>query len=213
MTPNRPLLTVLLAACVVPAPVSNPSGICTAEDDGARGCYHSPSTQDTYLPDCEAPLDRELWRVFQQVDGTAYIIPRPDATGLQFGICDGDDADLAALFAQYDLCAEVVTDPAVVNAMLPADALNITHALHERLFFEAVEDNGNWAISPWAPDNDMADACDVLTEPEPALCQGYRERRDVGPNEACSDGNWVPDEETVKALAPALNAAYGIEDI
>jgi hypothetical protein len=54
--------TILMAAMAVACggALENPTGECTADGDGSRACYHSPNRSDTYLPDCDAPLDREL---------------------------------------------------------------------------------------------------------------------------------------------------------
>jgi hypothetical protein len=65
---------------------------------------------DVYLPDCDAPLGRELWRVFAIDASTAYVVPRPDASGISLGICDGEDADMADRFERNGLCEELA-DP------------------------------------------------------------------------------------------------------
>jgi hypothetical protein len=190
-------------------PTENPSVDCEADGDGGRFCYHAPDLTDSYLPDCSLPLERELWRVFQTAAGDAYVIPRPDGTGLLFDICDGGDADLASLFTTYDLCVEVVTDPAVVNSMDPADALRITHALHGHLRFQGVESFGQWNISPWAPDVDLIDACDLIQGSAAAThCSLLTESDELG---ECLDMAPQLSEDAVMELAAALNQLYGIE--
>eukprot|EP00747_Dinoflagellata_sp_TGD_P217951 gnl/TRDRNA2_/TRDRNA2_90272_c0_seq1.p1 gnl/TRDRNA2_/TRDRNA2_90272_c0~~gnl/TRDRNA2_/TRDRNA2_90272_c0_seq1.p1 ORF type:complete len:267 (+),score=34.59 gnl/TRDRNA2_/TRDRNA2_90272_c0_seq1:69-869(+) len=208
----------LLAMCLsvgmrsAAATVVNPTGDCQADTDGSRPGYHSVEPGTTYLPDCTCPLTREYWRVFAMDETDAYIIPRPDGLGLQYGYCEGADAELAALFKANDLCIEVLSDLSRINHMKPADALQITHALHEKLVFEARATNGEWEISPWAPDDDLLTICDtILTEDTDAQqhCQRLRGRCDE--NGACIDIGVVPTENAVKAFTPALNEFYGID--
>ena len=206
---HRLLFLLPLLACQTP--VQNPTGSCEAADSGARSCYHAPAATETYLPHCDAPLERELWRVFAIDETTAYMIPRPDATGLTFGFCAGDDAELADLFDRNGLCVEIA-DPSVVNSMTLADAMAINHALHERLVFTNTDGNGTPAIRPWAPDGDIADACALITGDVPEACEWFQERRELAPDEDCSAMAWVPDAESVDAIVPALNALYGIPD-
>ena len=192
-----PLLTVLACGPVI----DNPSGDCDAGGDGNRSNYFS---SDQYLPDCQNPLYRELWRVFAETEASAYILPRPDGMGIDFAICDGEDADLTTLFTEYGVCEEYA-DPDVINDIKPADALVITNQLHQRLRFSADENGG---LFPWAPDDDILAAC-TLIENQAALsfcallesrCSGY----------ACDDIGYIPGPEAVEALIPALNELYGI---
>jgi len=211
-----PLLAALIA-CETPETtpddttpeVDNPSGDCVAEDDGSRQCYHS-SAGSAWLPDCDAPLDRELWRVFAESEDSAYMIPRPDALGLEYGICDGADAVLADLFDRNGLC-DAVADLNIVNHMPPADAIDIGHALHERLEFSAISwgtDTG-WDITPFAPDNDRLDACRVSSDPVLDDVCADLETNLAG--EQCPElyVNYAT-EEIAAAMAEALNQLYGI---
>lgn len=192
----------LLLACDVPA-IDNPTGDCTADSDGSHRCY-SVST-DQYLPDCAAPLGRELYRVFAIDDQTAYVIPRPDATGLTLGICDGEDATLADLFDRNGLCVEIA-DPDVVNSMTPADALTITHTLHERLDFAAVSSGDSWQVQPFAPDGDHYDACSLTDDAVIAdYCASLTATMDAG---ECPLMAVVFSEAQAAAMADALNMLY-----
>ena len=184
--------------------VDNPSGDCTANGNGGRSHYHSPESGTTYLPDCNNALNRELWRVFAVSETSAYIIPRPDGTGLDNGLCEADDADLAGLFSQYGLCQEN-GNPSIINDIPPADALAITHALHERLEFTIDADG---MISPWAPDDDIIAACE-LTSATAAIdyCKLLESRCSWG---SCEDIGYIPGAAAVEALVPALNELYGI---
>ena len=64
-------------------------------------------------------------------------------------------------------------------------------------------------ISPWAPDDDIIAACE-LTDNEAALsyCEQLESRCDQWGN--CIDIGYIPSEEAVAALIPALNLLYGI---
>lgn len=208
MRPIPALFAALLVGCF--EKVDNPTGDCRPADDGGRACVHAPARGDTYLPDCQAPLEREYWRVFAQSSTSAYILPRPDAAGLTYGICDGDDAALAALFDRNGLCEETA-DPRVLNDMTPADALAVTRALHQRLVFEAVDaGDGAWAILPAPFPDDLAAACELPVADVGAAqsaCAVYGSRIQ---GDTCLDIGHVPSAEDAPILADALNQLYGV---
>lgn len=209
LTALAPLLLLALPACV--PPVENPSGSCEASHDGARHCTHAPDPADTYLPDCEAPLDRDLWRVFAIDEHTAYIMPRPDAMGIRLGICGGDDADLAALFEDNGLCVDNA-DPGVVNAMTPVDAMGISHAMHERLVFDVVDHgDGGASLSPWAPDDELAHACAGPLAGDDRVSGLCADLTAQAAAEECLDVGRVLSLDEATALAGGLNATFGIE--
>ena len=197
-------LSICLGACVGPD-VENPSGDCEVSNDGNRRGFYTSPNEAKYLPDCQNELDRELWRVFAVSDTSAYIVPRPDSMGLDFAICDGEDPEMAALFDTYGLCTEF-GNPTIINDIPPAEALQITNALHQRLRFE-VDESG--MISPWAPDDDIIDACELTESPDAQeYCQLLDSRCDGGD---CIDIGYIPSLEASEALVPALNELYGIE--
>jgi hypothetical protein len=99
------MLTLFLATLMACDAPENPTGECD-KGEGGRPCYHSPEPTDTYMPICDGSVDRELWRVFATTDGPADLIPRPDASGLELGICDGDNANLVDLFERTGLCED-----------------------------------------------------------------------------------------------------------
>jgi len=205
-----PAILLVLTACFGDD-VINPSGDCEAEHDGSFVCYSVPGADDTYLPDCEAPLERELWRVFQQADGTAYMIPRPDAMGLETGICDGEDADLAGLFEANGLCEAILDQAGVelINSMDPAEALEIGHALHERLVFEAVSYGDDSAgVAPFAPPEDWVDACDGADDSS-GICDKIDGWYDLDAGE-CLEMGVALNEEEAASLASLLNDLYGV---
>jgi hypothetical protein len=207
LTALAPML--LLTACS--EPVENPTGSCEADGNGARACYHSPDSGDTYLLDCEAPLDRDLWRVFAVDEDTAYMIPRPDTMGIQLGICDGDDSDLASLFDANGLCTEI-GDPDIINAMTPADALAISHAMHERLIFGVVENgDDSVSLSPWAPDDELLHACEGPLADDDRVSQLCDELAELDAAAECVDVGRTLGLDEATAMAEGLNATFGIE--
>jgi hypothetical protein len=187
--------------------VPNPTGDCEPDGDGSRICYHSPDSDSQYLPDCKAPLVREYWRVFAEDEANSYIIPRPDGGALAEGICDGDDENLADLFGMYKLCksAESAAEVNVVNAIAHADALAITHALHDRLRFEAT----GTIVTPFAPKSDQLEIC---ASPHDSAIDGVCQQLDGSiDGESCLDIGIGYDEASAVAMASAMNALYGIE--
>lgn len=190
--------------------VPNPSGDCAPEDNGGREGYHSPDASDSYLPDCTLTLQREYYRVFQKEDGKAYIIPRPDGHSAWLTPCSDETHPLHALVLKYQLCksAETPAEVEAVNAIEPADALTLTHALHEELVFYPVQD----AVAPWPFSPDIVAAC----KSNEALRTGVFEAR--CDTEIELEGKPRPEEvvtyspQEAAALAAALNTLYGIED-
>jgi len=212
----------LIGAAVVPssAVVANPTGTCqpkdNAKDNGARPMYHSPGADDTYLPDCNAPLNREYWRVFAMNVSSAYVIPRMDSFGLasKYGMCTGDD-NLSSLFKKYRLCKGALdsADIEVLNNMKPADALEITHALHKRLCFQAQATGSSWSITPWGPEDDIMDVCNTTTDAAAAsYCDKIKKHSAcTGPGLACVEMAITPSAEALRVIVPGLNKLYGTQ--
>lgn len=201
------------------------SSIVRADDDGGRPFYHYPDPTDTYLPDSLNPLKRELWRVFEKEDGTAYIIPRPDGLGLiYYPLCvsseeegqsfpyflvDGGEQDhIYEQAQQYGLCDEVVTDVININSIPPEIALNFTNIFHRNLEF-TVDENGSDVV-PFAPPDDVLLACDSLINPSTEVqeyCADLQEVVDTGIEIAL-----VPSKRVSEALVTALNALYDVKN-
>ncbi len=192
--------------------VPNPSGDCVAEDDGGR-IEHAPDATDVYLPDCQLALTHEYYRVFQQQDGTAYMIPRPDNHPAFFLPClqDMDDTFRQTL-ERYDLCQTEPFDGqqvARVNAMGPADALEIAHYLHEQLVFVP----GDSSTSPYADASDILELCQTDDDFKNGAMM---ERCEFELDQAANGGpraeiGWTMTAEQALVTATALNALYGIE--
>ena len=187
----------------------NPSGDCTASDDGSRAGYHS-AAGTTWLPDCKNPLKREYWRVFAESKDSAYVIPRPDAAVSE--ICAAPAHELRELVQGYSLCAE--QDAAFVeriNRLRPEDALELTHYLHTTLRFDTVKtDAGDvTGITPYPLPSDIVDACAFepsASSPElETMCQRERDRLESG-----HDIGFSYDGPGAAELAAKLNELYGI---
>jgi len=197
-----------------PAPrlpdVRNPSGACVAPPGNGARPGHGPG-EARYLPDCKPPLRREYYRVFAQSEQLAFMVPRPDDAAPTRALCasEAQGSPLRVLFDRYTLCS-AVADVARVNAMTPADAMAIGHALHERMRFSAV--GGDVRPFPYA--DDMLAVCDA----EPALAQGaLAERcayeRDLARRAAegpIAEPYRLPPDPEGPPLAAALNKLYGI---
>lgn len=189
--------------------VTNPTGDCVAMSDGS-GIEHNPGADSVYLPDCEAPLSREYYRVFVQEDGTAYMFPRPDNHPDFYGPCRDVDDPLQPVLERYDLCQEEAFDAeqvARVNAMDPADALAIAHFLHERLVFVTEE----YGVRPGPRAEDILELCETDQE----FRNGpLRERCDFEIDAARggtrTEQGWLHTGEAGRVLADALNELYGI---
>ena len=189
--------------------VQNPSGDCASDEDGSRTCYHAPMASDTYLPDCQTDLTREYWRVFAMSETSAYIIPRPDGMGLMYDLCE--DANVGELMNTYALCSETLgaNEVDIINDIPPEDALLITNALHSKLLFTVDEDD---MISPWAPPNDIVDACqfsDSNDEVVSDYCDTALGYYDSG--EDCPDIAFFPTAEEAPIIAARLNTLYGLD--
>lgn len=199
----------LILACESTNNVENPSGDCEIDSDGSRQCYHAPMASDSYLPDCETDLSREYWRVFAMSETSAYIIPRPDGMGLVYDLCE--DANVGELMNTYGLCTETLgaNEVDIINDIPPADALQITNALHSKLLFTVDE---NDMISPWAPPNDIVDACtfsddnDDLVSDYCDTALGYYDSGDD-----CPDIAFFPNAEEASIIVARLNTLYGLD--
>lgn len=188
---------------------------CTSDSDGGRLGYHEPSPTDTYLPNCNNPLKRELWRVFKKETGTAYIIPNPSGLGLVYNICDeyGGGGPMADEYivkdaTKYGLCAEKEGDASLINDIDPDVALKFTTIFHRHTKFT----NKNDAIDPWVPDEDIIAACDTLNKDSAAInyCNDVKGKCSEG---SCTEQIIIPDSDTVNILVQALNLIYGVKEV
>lgn len=154
----RRLVAALILACACDSAPSNPSGSCTASGSGARAGYHAPGDSQ-WMPDCQNPLRREYWRVFLNSARSAYTIPRLDGEPALQPACRDAGHALAPLVQRYGLCAaaENAQQVARVNDLAPADALALTHFLHQGLRF--VAGGQGVGIVPFPIPSDIIDAC------------------------------------------------------
>jgi hypothetical protein len=185
--------------------VDNPTGDCSAPNDGSRSGYHAPEKDDVWVPDCESPLSREYYRVFATGPDSAYVIPRPDGSPYLSPVCANPQHALRALADRYTLCGAV--DVELVNSMKVDDALSLTHFLHQSLVFVASEQG----VTPGALSSDILDAC----ESDPAFRSGPLAERCEFEIEAKRSGRrdeigWIHTGEQAEALAEKMNELYGI---
>lgn len=180
-------------------------------DNGGRLGYHSPLETDVYLKDRNNPLKRELWRVFQKEDGTAYMIPRPDGLGLTYYLCE-DWSPWKEKAMAYGLCNETVTDPTMINNMDPDDALLFANIFHRQLMFEHRDMDTDFpSLAPWVPDEDLLLACAELHAPQEET-QDYCIAVEARCNEygECIELGIAPSVTALEELVPALTDIYGI---
>ena len=112
---------------------------------------------------------------------------------------------------KYGLCLETLGANEVeqINNIPFTDALTITHALHQQLFF-TVDDNHH--ISPWAPLNDILEAClysDDNDSVVSAYCETALEYYNSGDD--CPSLAFSPSAEEAPIIASRLNRLYGLD--
>jgi hypothetical protein len=223
----RMLRTILAGLLVViattPSVAQNPSGDCGVRTDGSRLPYHY-ARDAVWLPDCRNPLRREYWRAFMRpVDlSSVSVIPRPDGASGLGAICSDPTHELRPLVDKYPLCrpAASAEEVRIVNAMVPADALQITHFLHRQLKFTAVHRTipapdgrmARWsAVSPYPIPSDIADACALKKSTGSATfhekCRSIIDNLKTGLWR--SEPVWIGDE--AEELASRLNEIYGVQ--
>ena len=176
---------------------------------------------------------------------SAHIVPRPDDYGVKYGFCDdGDTIDdrnnsssssasssrtsggdqlqqyyYKELFQNYTMCndRDGGADPDVINNMKLSDALLITNLLHRHLQFQMVNyGDDSWSIEPYAYEDDILLACDVLEleggtayDQVEGYCDDVRNR--CTNDGACSDIGIIPSKENLDIVVPTINALYGID--
>jgi hypothetical protein len=190
--------------------VENPTGKCQAEGDGSR-VEHSPNPTDVYLPDCSAPLDREYYRVFVEESGTAYTIPRMSADPAFYRACLNEEDPLHEVLQTYSLCdSSAPSTPDMVeklNSMAPADALALTHYLHERLVFFVTEQG----VSPYPMAQDILDACKADEQFRNGAMQERCDFEIAAEQQGVrTTQGWIHVGEQAEALAAAMNELYGL---
>ena len=186
--------------------VENPTGSCSAPDDGSRAGYHSAGGDSVWVLDCQNPLLREYWRVFARSQESAYVMPRPDGEPRLTSICNDGLHELYALVDNYGLCHPAGSTAEVdrVNNMVVSDALKITHFLHTQLRFEV---GGGLGISPFPIPSDILDACvlDANSSDLQQICDRERDRAESG-----QDIGFDYTGPGAIELVARLNELYGI---
>jgi hypothetical protein len=139
------------------------------------------------------------------------MIPRPDNHPAFQRPCDDDEDPLNEVLERYDLCQQEAFDSAQiarVNAMDPADALQIAHFLHEHLVFITEE----YGVQPGPRGEDILELClsvvDLRSGRLQARCDFVIDAAETGSRNSIG---WLHSGEEGRILADALNALYGIE--
>jgi hypothetical protein len=190
--------------------VRNPTGDCTAPPGNGARPGHGPANW-RYLPDCQAPLNREYYRVFAWSESVASMFPRPDGAPGTAQICanEASDTELRALLDRYTLC-DAQPNIERINAMKAADALAIGHALHVRMRFVA----SGGEVSPFPYDDDVLAVCDAKPElAKGVLADRCAYTRDLARRAAegpVAEVYRMPPDSEGPPLAKALNEIYGV---
>ena len=187
--------------------IRNPTGNCVAPDDGGRAGYHDPGSS-VWLPDCNNPLNREYWRVFATSESSAYVLPRPDGAPQIMDACLSLAEPMSTLVQKYKLCQpapdQQTTD--IINNMLPADALTITHYMHTELVFESFSEQP--FFTPFAIPSDVIDACKLHPDRSSAAL-----KQDCDLEQHYVDTGFEPLPQFMASgpeMAALLNELYGI---
>jgi hypothetical protein len=187
--------------------VTNASGTCTVVGDGTRPEHDASGS--TWVPDCQNPLRREYYRIYQQSPTSAYTIPRLDGAPMLAPACTDANHPLAPLLRKYELCAEATTTEQVdrINHMAPADALQITHFLHMNLRFAASTEAHQ--IVPYAFGSDIIAACDLHPAQNSSALNVFCNRERELARTGIGVGTTTEGPGAVE-LALRLNELYGI---
>jgi hypothetical protein len=185
--------------------VANPTGGCKPTIYETGGGDHADQPF-AYFPDCQNPLRREYWHVYATSATDAATVPRLDGERRLAPACGDPAHPLAAIVKKYRLCQEATEqDLATVNHMLLADALTLTHALHQSLRFAQTEDGKR--IDPYAYSDDILAACALHPDDSPAafteLCE-REQRLQAAPIAVTYEGPGAAE------LVVRLNELYGI---
>jgi hypothetical protein len=201
------LAVTLVSGCGL-GQLPNPSGSCGSRKDGGRAGYHAPG-DGQWLPDCQAPLAREYWRVFSEDGRVGYIIPRPDGAPELGAVCGDPGHELRSIVDEHALCQAASSAAAVeaVNSIPPADALRLTRFLHGKLKFLPTQ--GGLGIQPYPIPGDIIDACGLragsASAELKAICDRERERLRSG-----HDIGFSYTGPGAVELVARLNELYGI---
>jgi hypothetical protein len=167
-----------------------------------------PDMGDVYIPDCDLPLNRSFWRVWQMPDGSAYMIPRPDGAPALAGPCSDESDPLFETLDAIGLCDPNCSSSqaciARVNSMTVEQALAISRFLHENLVFVFDDALG---FSPYPFEEDVIAVCEqyMVSPGVVQYCDFHRARLAGG-----GDIGIIYEGEAAKELAVWVNDLYGI---
>lgn len=188
------------AAGAGPQDVVNTGG-CGPSPDLGRGEYQASGTA-LWVPDCKTELLREYWRVMTEDRLHGYTIPRIDGAAQLAPVCADPTHALYVLVERYELCTPADSEARVelVNSMSLADALMLTHYMHQVLRFELTPGG---LILPHPFKQDLLDACQLAENSAELTVICEKEQREA--QQAFTYAS--PGGEQ---LAERLNQLYGV---
>lgn len=198
-------------ACVATAATTattypNPTGTCTAKDDGSSWGYHGLEQGDVWMPDCGNQLTREYFRVFADSKDSAYMFP----IGGHYldSVCADPNHELHALAQRYMLCGNI--NYSFQGDAGITDALKLEHFLHGKLVFVPGVEPG-LEITPEVLPSDMLELCQtdatLRTGPVQEECDAWLKAFNAGGSILFER---IRTAAAVEMLVPKLNSLYGI---
>ena len=164
-----------------------------------------------YVKNADVKLKREYWVIFTTNDTTYFMIPRPDGAEAIQKECQASGPK-AEEFRGAMLCEAAASDAAVkrVNALSRKEAFDVSSFLHASLRFAVTTDGIQ--IEPPALISDIIDVCKASPADDMGALRAVCDR-ELG----FADSGGRPDiavpftAAEASALAPRLNALYGVE--
>src|SRR5262249_30640444 len=119
----------------------------------------SSSAGATWLPDCNASLRREYWRVYATSEGHAFMLPRPDGASQLAAPCHAAQHPLGAIVQTYQPCSSATSTAQVdvINDMNVNDAFAVARYLNAQLVF--ITTPSDLGLFPFPIPSDIIDAC------------------------------------------------------
>jgi hypothetical protein len=169
----------------------------------------------TYEKNPNVKLAREYWIIIADPNGSRAMLPRPDGDPRVVAECVAN-GPLAATLRTAQLCSQATSETlARVNALSPAEAVQVSTFLHEKLRFSANEGDAEKGIAPSVQPYPLTD--DILD-----VCKAFPADRSGALRERCDEElkyegasarpsiARVYSIEDARALAARLNDLYGI---
>ena len=202
-------------ACFAPFLLSAFVGGCAPEARHPHATNFALTDGYTYEKNPNVKLAREYWIIVADPNGSRAMLPRPDGDPRVVAECVAN-GPLAATLRNAQLCSQATSETlARVNALSPAEAVQVSTFLHEKLRFAANEGDAEKGIAPSAQPYPLTD--DILD-----VCKAFPADRSGALRERCDEEfkyegasarpsiARVYSVEDARALAARLNDLYGI---